>query len=171
MRILSKNIQVLATAPAHTSTQGQRGTDAAQTKKATRLGKTRRGCVHAKRRQETFAFRVPQKNLYGESCASTSGVFFLRSRRIWELASGVDDGPAGASLLVCIAMGPRTSCLKSKLAWTSYRREAAVATLARTSSCPRRGRGVRVRIVAWRRWTARGPAGRRRCRRRGRSSS
>ena len=66
----------------------------------------------------------------------------MRSRRIWNLASGVDDGPAGASLLVCIAMGPRTSCLKSKLAWTSYRREAAVATFAQTSSCPRRGRGV-----------------------------
>ena len=65
------------------------------------------------------------------------------------MASGVDDGPARASLflnllttIVCIAMGPRTSCLKSKLAWTSYRREAAVATFAQTSSCPRRGRGV-----------------------------
>ena len=60
------------------------------------------------------------------------------------MASGVDDGPARASLflnllttIVCIAMGPRTSCLKSKLAWTSYRREAAVATFALTQTCRR----------------------------------
>ena len=39
-------------------------------------------------------------------------------------------------------MGPRTSIIKSKSAWESYRREAAAATVARTSSCPRRGRGV-----------------------------
>ncbi len=70
--------------------------------------------------------------------------------------------------IACVGIRPRSSITKSNSAWARCRREAAAAIVARPSSCPRRGRGVYVRLVARHLRLPEATAGRRRRLRRGR---